>query len=124
MPGVRRRDAGEAPTLRRKGLLQLQRVLQVQQSHNGYYFTVLSKCDKHRRAVQTKRYVAFKCKVDEKEDVGGVSGRCTIESKSRKSCKHCRFQRCLRAGMSINLVMNDEERRDRMRVKDLNCKHV
>ncbi len=42
-----------------------------------------------RRAVQTKRYTSFKCKG---EDLG-VNDRCTIESKSRKSCKHCRFQR-------------------------------
>ena len=77
-----------------------------------------------RRAVQTKRHLSFRCKGVEGEGVAGpapgpapVVGRCVIESKSRKSCKQCRFQRCLRAGMSVDMVMNEEERRDRMRVR-------
>ncbi len=59
-----------------------------------------------RRAVQTQHYKSFNC--PERRS-------CIIESKSRKSCKWCRFYKCVNlAGMKLDLVMSREERKDRM----------
>ena len=55
------------------------------------------------RSVQSQIYQTF-------QDCPLNSG-CVIESKSRKSCKSCRFQKCLSAGMKINYVMTFEEKR-------------
>ena len=32
------------------------------------------------------------------------SGECVIDSKTRKSCKKCRFDKCLEAGMKVTFV--------------------
>ena len=58
-----------------------------------------------RRAVQTEHYKVFLCE---------GAGDCVIRSKSRKSCKLCRFQRCRDlAGMRVGLVMTPDEKRER-----------
>ena len=57
-----------------------------------------------RRSVQSKMYNQFACKADKS---------CEIDSKSWKSCKYCRFQKCLQSGMKPNLVLNEEERKIR-----------
>lgn len=57
-----------------------------------------------RRSVQTKGYERFTCK---------ASQSCSIDSKSWKSCKFCRFQKCLQSGMKPSLVLNEDERKIR-----------
>ena len=55
------------------------------------------------RSVQSQIYQTFqKCP---------LNSECVIESKSRKSCKSCRFQKCLSVGMKIAYVMTFEEKR-------------
>ncbi|XP_059089003.1 protein ultraspiracle homolog [Tigriopus californicus] len=58
-----------------------------------------------RRSVQNHHYPIFKCNFNED---------CAIDSKSRTSCKACRYQKCLIAGMKPNLVMSNEERKKRI----------
>ena len=57
-----------------------------------------------RRSVQNKSYQNFAC---------AKNKNCAIDSKSWKSCRYCRFQRCLDSGMKPSWVMNDEERKIR-----------
>ena len=57
-----------------------------------------------RRSVQSNHYKSFDCKVS----------NCVVDVKTRKNCKKCRFDKCLRIGMRINWVLTDEERYERM----------
>lgn len=43
---------------------------------------------------------------------------CVIDSKSWKSCKRCRFQKCLEAGMKSSWVLSEPERRSRNAVRE------
>ena len=53
-----------------------------------------------RRAIQKTRNPSFACKFD---------GNCTIVEETRRCCKKCRFDKCLRAGMRAECVMQGEE---------------
>ena len=55
--------------------------------------------------MQTKSYEKFKCNK-------GL-GKCKIDSKSWKSCRYCRFQKCLASGMKPAWVLNESERKAR-----------
>nr|AID52834.1 nuclear receptor [Tigriopus japonicus] len=73
--------------------------------HLYYGAQVCSSCRAFfRRSTINSAAEEFRCKADKK---------CGIDSKSWKSCKFCRFQKCLSAGMRPNWVMNDEERTQR-----------
>ena len=83
------------------------KVCQNSKASSHSYYGATSICPSCRgffmRSVQSQNYQAFqKCPLN--------SG-CVIESKSRKSCKSCRFQKCLSAGMKINYVTTFEEKR-------------
>ncbi len=58
-----------------------------------------------RRSVQNKHYPLFKC---------SKSGNCEVDSTNRRSCKSCRFDKCVAAGMKISWVMSDNERKSRV----------
>lgn len=49
-----------------------------------------------QRAVQGRKAATFRCQTGFRN--------CSIDSISKKSCKHCRFQKCLAAGMKPSLV--------------------
>ena len=51
------------------------------------------------RSVQNSSHKTFKQKCE--------SG-CVIESKNRKSCKTCRFQKCVSIGMKVTFVRSNE----------------
>ena len=53
------------------------------------------------RAVQTQFYTLF----DHNAKV-----KCAIDSKNRKSCKKCRFEKCLQVGMKIKYVKTAQNR--------------
>ena len=57
-----------------------------------------------RRAVDGNKFEQFKCKVEQ---------NCQVQSKSWKSCKYCRFQRCLGAGMRASWVLSEEQKKVR-----------
>ena len=57
-----------------------------------------------RRSVQSNSYESFKCSINQ---------NCVIDSKSWKSCRFCRFQKCLKSGMKPSWVLNEEERKIR-----------
>lgn len=61
-----------------------------------------------RRSVQTGQYAQFACLNRNPNQI------CPVDSKTRKSCKKCRFDMCLEAGMRIKWVLNPEERRERV----------
>ncbi len=67
-----------------------------------------------RRSVQSNQHPFFQCL--QKNQVNGVAvgEKCVIDSKSRKSCKRCRFDKCLSAGMVISWVMTESERKMRI----------
>ena len=44
--------------------------------------------------------------------------QCDIDSKSWKSCKRCRFQKCLQAGMRSTWVLSEPDRRSRKVVRE------
>ena len=83
------------------------KVCQNSKASSHSYYGATSICPSCRgffmRSVQSQIYQTF-------QDCPLNSG-CVIESKSRKSCKSCRFQKCLSAGMKINYVMTFEEKR-------------
>ena len=61
-----------------------------------------------RRSVQNKAYEKFVCK-----NLQSSLDYCIIGSKSWKSCKFCRYQKCLNSGMKPTSVLNKEERKIR-----------
>ena len=48
------------------------------------------------RSVRSKKFKNFQHREEE----------CVIDSKTRKSCKKCRFDGCLKAGMKLSYVQN------------------
>ncbi|TRY81175.1 hypothetical protein TCAL_11844 [Tigriopus californicus] len=58
-----------------------------------------------RRTVQTK-VESLEC---------SKSGNCAMIPKSRKNCRKCRLERCYKAGMDPNLVMDEQAKRSRFR---------
>ena len=58
-----------------------------------------------RRSVQSQQYSMFLCASD---------SSCDLESKSRKCCKRCRFEKCIKIGMRPSWVLTPEERCQRM----------
>lgn len=70
--------------------------------HSAYGGKVCASCRAFfRRSVQTKYYEIFTCARNQ---------RCDITSATRKSCKYCRFKKCLEANMQISWVLTDQER--------------
>ena len=59
-----------------------------------------------RRSVQSGAFQSFKCRNE-------IENQCEIDSKSWKSCKFCRFNKCLQSGMKPAYVLNEEERKIR-----------
>ncbi len=55
--------------------------------------------------VQTRQSSLFQCKIRFVE-TGDVEA-CLIDSKNRRSCKKCRFEKCLAAGMKPNWVTTE-----------------
>ena len=53
------------------------------------------------------QHLTFQCRIIF-EDCGTVAA-CIIDSKNRKSCKRCRFEKCLVAGMKPNWVSVESE---------------
>ena len=60
-----------------------------------------------RRSVQSGAFQSFKCRNEP------IENQCEIDSKSWKSCKFCRFNKCLQSGMKPAYVLNEEERKIR-----------
>lgn len=58
-----------------------------------------------KRSVQSGHYNLFKCSSLE---------NCKINSKNWKSCKYCRFKKCLNSGMQTKYVMTNKEREERL----------
>ncbi len=55
------------------------------------------------RSVRRKDFEGFQCKNDLNKTT------CVIESKGRRSCKKCRFNKCLKVGMRVSYVLKTEE---------------
>lgn len=69
--------------------------------HSYYGGQVCNSCRAFfRRAVVNDSYHSFKCSEDKK---------CTINSKSRKSCQYCRYQLCKKAGMKPKWILSEAE---------------
>ena len=68
-----------------------------------------------RRSVQNKAFIDFVCRSQQKH-----SKFCDINSKSWKSCKYCRFQKCQKSGMRTELVLNGIERKIRQDKRTIN----
>ena len=72
---------------------------------NHNYYGASSVCQSCRgffmRSVQSELYKVF-CQFHAKN--------CEINSKNRKSCKKCRFEKCLQVGMKTSYVKSIEER--------------
>eukprot|EP00095_Tigriopus_kingsejongensis_P006368 maker-scaffold42_size484952-snap-gene-3.25 protein:Tk06368 transcript:maker-scaffold42_size484952-snap-gene-3.25-mRNA-1 annotation:"retinoid x" len=87
--------------------------------HNYYGGQVCESCRAFfRRSVQNQSYPTYMCK---------ASGACDIDSKSRRSCACCRYEKCLEAGMNPKWIISDEERRvkrEHKRAKVLKAKDV
>ena len=54
----------------------------------------------------TQREELKKCKFD---------GDCSMDHHERKSCRPCRYDRCLRAGMRPDLVLDEDEKKKRFK---------
>ena len=59
-----------------------------------------------RRSIQNNKSDSYSCK---------KSGSCSVDSKTKKNCARCRFDKCLAAGMKANWVLSDDERERRFR---------
>ncbi len=59
-----------------------------------------------RRAHQKTRHPEFECK---------KSGDCMVDTKSRRKCQKCRYERCLANGMNPDAVLNDDQKKIRFR---------
>ena len=59
-----------------------------------------------KRSVESDNFKLFECVQS--------TNNCSIDSKARKSCRWCRFQRCLSSGMKPVYVMTADERKDRL----------
>ena len=97
--------------------------------HNYYGGNVCTSCRGFfRRSVQSKQYPLFVCNTNANNSMpitklnldsitkgmNLTSRLCKIDSKSRKSCKHCRFLRCISCGMRPGWVLSDEDRMRRL----------
>ena len=71
------------------------------QSYYGANETCTSCRGFFMRAVQTQWYPLFYC---------NPKVKCVIDSKNRRSCKKCRFEKCLEAGMKIKYVKTAQTR--------------
>ena len=69
-----------------------------------------------RRSVQNKAYLKFVCKNNP-----GPLQFCIIDSQSWKSCKYCRFKKCLKSGMKPCFVLNEDERKIRHEKRTTKC---
>ncbi len=58
-----------------------------------------------RRTHQKRQPPSFECK---------SGGDCEVTARTRRRCQSCRYDRCLRAGMRPEFVMDEEQRRVRM----------
>ena len=66
-----------------------------------------------RRSVENEAYKMFSCTNKERDNVIGFN--CPINSKSWKSCRYCRFQKCMTSGLQISLVLTPTQRELRKR---------
>merc|ERR1712110_475621 len=81
--------------------------------HNYYGANVCISCRGFfRRSVQSQQYTVFECNSD--NQARSPIFPCRIDSKSRKSCKKCLFERCLTSGMRTAWVLTEEERKARL----------
>ncbi len=71
-------------------------------NHYGATNTCVSCRAFFMRSVKNKFYKSFQCK-----SLGKTL--CVIESKGRRSCKKCRFDKCLEVGMKISYVLEKQE---------------
>ena len=65
-----------------------------------------------RRAVENDGYRKFDCAQSNKTNF-----ECEIDSKSWGSCRYCRFQKCLSAGLKTSLVLNQRQRQMRQKTR-------
>ena len=80
--------------------------------HNYYGANVCISCRGFfRRSVQSKQHMIFSCPGKESNQT------CIIDSKSRRSCKKCRYDKCLKAGMRAVWVLTPEERKRRVQMR-------
>lgn len=61
-----------------------------------------------RRSVENDAYKRFECPSFNK-----IGYECEIDSKSWGSCRYCRFQKCLLAGLRTSLVLTQKQRQER-----------
>ncbi|TRY77010.1 hypothetical protein TCAL_06377 [Tigriopus californicus] len=59
-----------------------------------------------RRAIEKTRNPNFVCK---------KQGKCDIKLENRKSCRKCRFELCIKAGMKTGFVLDDGQKKVRFR---------
>eukprot|EP00095_Tigriopus_kingsejongensis_P012451 snap_masked-scaffold89_size390429-processed-gene-2.6 protein:Tk12451 transcript:snap_masked-scaffold89_size390429-processed-gene-2.6-mRNA-1 annotation:"heparan sulfate 2-o-sulfotransferase pipe" len=59
-----------------------------------------------RRAIERSRNPKFVCK---------KGGTCEVNPTTRKSCRKCRFNKCLEAGMKTDFVLDDSQKKIRFR---------
>nr|AIY67763.1 HR97a-like receptor 4 [Tigriopus japonicus] len=77
--------------------------------HNYYGGQVCESCRAFfRRSIQNQTHPIYHCKAKK---------CCIIDSKSRKSCAWCRFQKCLLAGMNPKWIITDQERKFKLEAK-------